>query len=160
MRLHRRAFAVAALVAALAASACAQDTGPAGDAALEPLKVVTSTGEHDFMVEIADDDAERQRGLMHRPPLADDRGMLFQFPEAAERAFWMHNTPSSLDIVYIGADGRIVRIAEHTTPNSDQTYPSLAPAKGVLEVRAGRMREIGAREGDQVRHPFFGNAGG
>src|SRR5690349_5176249 len=68
---------------------------------LEPLTITTSSGEHRFMVEIADDDAERQRGLMFREPLADDRGMLFQFPDVAERGFWMRNTPSPLDIIYI-----------------------------------------------------------
>src|SRR5690606_40730891 len=72
---------------------------------LEPLTVVTSSGEHRFMVEIADDEMERARGLMHRPPLADDRGMLFQFPDVAERGFWMHNTPSPLDIIYIDPRG-------------------------------------------------------
>lgn len=129
-------------------------TGPNGDP-LEPLTVVTATGEHRFMVEIADDAAERERGLMHREPLAADRGMLFQFPDVAERAFWMHNTPSSLDIIYIDPYGRIVSIAERAAPNSDALIPSNGPAMGVLELRAGRADEIGAKPGDRVRHPFF-----
>jgi uncharacterized membrane protein (UPF0127 family) len=95
--------------------------------------------------------------MMFRPPLEDDRGMLFQFPDSAERGFWMRNTPNSLDIIYIAADGRIVSIAKHTTPNSESTYPSNGASKGVLELRAGRSDEIGAKPGDQVRHPFFGN---
>lgn len=122
---------------------------------LEPLTVTTSTGEHSFMVEIADDDAERQRGLMFRDPLPDDRGMLFQFPDVAERGFWMHNTPSPLDIIYIDPNGRIVSIVRNATPNSDQILPSNGPASGVLELRAGRAAEIGAQPGDRVRHPFF-----
>ena len=69
------------------------------------------------MVEIADDEAERQRGLMERPPLADDRGMLFQFPDVRERGFWMRNTPSPLDIIYIDPRGRIVSIAKNAAPN-------------------------------------------
>lgn len=125
--------------------------------ALEPLTVVTASGRHDFMVEIADDEAERQKGLMFRPPLADDRGMLFEFETAAEQSFWMKNTPSSLDIVYIGADGRIVSIAHNATPFSEQPLPSYGAAKGVLEVRAGRMTEIGAKAGDRVEHAFFGD---
>jgi len=122
---------------------------------LEALTVVTGSGLHNFWVEIADDESERQRGLMYRPPLEADRGMLFEFPMAKEQGFWMRNTPSSLDIVYIGADGRIVSIASHTTPFSEATLPSNGAAKGVLEVRAGRMDEIGAKPGDTVRHPFF-----
>jgi uncharacterized protein len=154
----RRLFLTGVLVTAL--GACAGDAAtPMGENGepLERLIVVTSSGEHEFLVEIADDDAERQRGLMFRQPLADDRGMLFQFPDSAERGFWMMNTPSSLDIIYIDAQGRIVSIAKHTTPYSESTYPSNGPAKGVLETRAGRMDEIGAEPGDQIRHPFFGN---
>lgn len=142
----------------LLAAACAPK--PPVDAAgrpLEPLTVVTSSGRHDFMVEIADDEPERQKGLMFRQALADDRGMLFQFEAPAEQSFWMKNTPSSLDIVYIGADGRIVSIAHNATPFSEQPLPSYGAAKGVLEVRAGRMTEIGAKAGDRVEHAFFGN---
>ena len=92
---------------------------------------------------------------MFRPPLADDRGMLFQFPDSQERSFWMRNTPSSLDIIYIGADGRIVSIARNTTPYSETSIPSNGPATGVLELRGGRAAEISADPGDQVIHPFF-----
>ncbi|MGQ3041770.1 MAG: DUF192 domain-containing protein [Brevundimonas sp.] len=122
---------------------------------LEELRITTSSGTHRFMVEIADDEAERQRGLMERPPLADDRGMLFQFPDVAERGFWMHNTPSPLDIIYIDPRGRIVSIAKNAAPNSDEIIPSNGPAMGVLELRAGRADEIGAKPGDIIRHPFF-----
>jgi uncharacterized membrane protein (UPF0127 family) len=138
-------------------SACAGAGAPRdakGDP-LEPLTVTTASGEHRFMVEIADDDAERQRGLMERDPLADDRGMLFQFPDVAERGFWMRNTPSPLDIIYIDPRGRIVSIAKNVTPQSDAIIPSNGPASGVLELRAGRADEIGARPGDKVSHPFF-----
>ncbi|WP_298744413.1 DUF192 domain-containing protein [uncultured Brevundimonas sp.] len=155
MSLHRGFLAGLAGLALLAGCAGAGPaTGPDGEP-LEPLTVVTSTGEHRFMVEIADDEAERQQGLMHREPLADDRGMLFQFPDVAERGFWMHNTPSSLDIIYIDSWGRIVSIAERAPPNSDAIIPSNGPAAGVLEIRAGRADEIGAKPGDRVRHPFF-----
>jgi uncharacterized membrane protein (UPF0127 family) len=148
---------VAALLAAAAVTACGGLGSPtdARGNPLEPLTVITSTGEHRFMVEIADDEAERQRGLMERPPLADDRGMLFQFPDVAERGFWMRNTPSPLDIIYIDPRGRIVSIAKNAAPNSDEVIPSNGPASGVLEIRGGRADEIGARPGDLVRHPFF-----
>ena len=155
MMLVRRGFlaGLAGLVL-LAGCAGAGTAGPNGEA-LEPLTITTSTGEHRFMVEIADDDAERQRGLMEREPLADDRGMLFQFPDVAERGFWMRNTPSSLDIIYIDPRGRIVSIAKNVPPMSDDIIPSNGPASGVLELRAGRADEIGAKAGDVVRHPFF-----
>ncbi|MBO9500582.1 DUF192 domain-containing protein [Brevundimonas sp. A19_0] len=154
-----RGYAVVALVATLLVTgACgAQDARTPGGQSLpiEPLTVVTAQGSFDFDVEIADEEPERQRGMMYRPPLADDRGMLFQYPEAAERGFWMLNTPSSLDIVYLDPQGCIISIAAHTTPYTESTYPSRGAANGVLEVRAGRMGEIGAQPGDRVRHPFF-----
>ncbi|QBX37683.1 DUF192 domain-containing protein [Brevundimonas sp. S30B] len=138
-------------------AACAQSSTPvdAAGRALEPLSVTTATGKHDFMVEIADTEELRQRGLMFRDPLPDDRGMLFQFPQASEQSFWMRNTPSPLDIIYIDPRGRIVSIAKHATPMSDTPIPSYGAANGVLEVRAGRADEIGAKPGDVVTHPFF-----
>lgn len=157
MPIHRRATLAAALAGVVLATGCARAAGPdaPGDPGLEALEIVTASGSHRFLVEIADDDEERARGLMFRPPLPDDRGMLFQFPDESERSFWMRNTPSSLDIIYIAGDGRIVSIAANTTPYSEAGIPSYGPARGVLEVRAGRAAEIGARPGDQVRHPFF-----
>jgi uncharacterized membrane protein (UPF0127 family) len=145
------------LVSLVLLSACAGAGTPRdakGDP-LEPLTVTTSTGEHRFMVEIADDDAERQRGLMEREPLADDRGMLFEFPDVAERGFWMRNTPSPLDIIYVDPHGRIVSIAKNAPPYSEAVIPSNGPASGVLELRAGRADEIGAKPGDRISHPFF-----
>jgi len=156
MMLVRAGFlaGLAGLVLLAGCAGAGTATGPNGEP-LEALTVVTSTGEHRFMVEIADEEHERQRGLMEREPLADDRGMLFQFPDVAERGFWMRNTPSSLDIIYIDPHGRIVSIAKRATPNSDALIPSNGPASGVLELRAGRADEIGAKAGDRVRHPFF-----
>jgi uncharacterized membrane protein (UPF0127 family) len=157
--LYRRTVLAGVLAAlTLGGAACAQD--PAVDASgrpLEPLTIVTASGQHEFLVEIADEDPERQRGLMYRDPLPKDRGMLFQWPnEPAEpRGFWMHNTPSPLDIVYVGDDGRIVSIIHNAAPNSDPNLPSEGPAKGVIELRAGRAQEIGAKKGDEVRHPYF-----
>ena len=141
--------------AAGCASQSAQPEGPNGEP-MEALQIVTDTGSHDFWVEVADDEEERQRGLMFRPPLEDDRGMLFEFEDSQERSFWMHNTPSSLDIIYVGGDGRIVSIARNTTPESDSALPSNGPATGVIELRGGRAAEISADPGDRIVHPFFG----
>lgn len=157
MLLSKRLLLVGAVAFGLMLSACANSSGPVDEAGrpLEDLKIITASGEHAFQVEIADDEAERERGLMYRPPLADDRGMLFQFPAATEQAFWMRNTPSSLDILYIDPTGVIVSIAHHTTPYSEAPIPSNGAANGVLELRAGRADEIGAKPGDRIVHPFF-----
>ncbi len=147
-----------AVTLGLGLSACAPKapTDGAGEP-LEPLTIVTDGGRHEFWVEIADEESERQRGLMFRPPLEADRGMLFTWPGEAprEQSFWMRNTPSPLDIVYIDPTGRIVSIASHTTPYSEAPIPSNGAANGVLELRAGRAEEIGAKAGDRVEHPYF-----
>ena len=151
----RRSFLVGLTALSLLVGCAAATPKDANGQPLERLTITTTRGEHVFMVEIADDAAERERGLMFRDPLPDDRGMLFQFPDLAERGFWMHNTPSSLDIIYIDPRGRIVSIAKNAAPNSDAVIPSNGPAMGVLELRAGRAEEIGAKAGDVIRHPFF-----
>ncbi|WP_297804692.1 DUF192 domain-containing protein [uncultured Brevundimonas sp.] len=155
MSITRRFIAATALTLLITACAGGKQAVDERGRPLEQLTLVTSSGEYEFLVEIADDDASRARGLMFRPPLADDRGMLFQFPAAREQEFWMRNTPSSLDIIYIAPNGRVVSIAKHTTPYSETPIPSNGAANGVLEIRAGRSDEIGLKAGDIVKHNFF-----
>lgn len=121
----------------------------------EQLTVETAQGPVRITVEIADDDLERARGLMYRPPLPDNYGMLFHFQEPEHASFWMRNTPSSLDIIFIGVDGRILNIAEHTIPYSTEGVPAAGLTRGVLEIRAGHSAELGIRLGDRVRHRIF-----
>ncbi len=88
----------------------------AGEATLE---IVTKSGVRAFTVELATNDAERERGLMFRKTLPEGRGMLFDFKEVRPVAFWMHNTYIPLDMIFIRADGHILSIAENTKPLSD-----------------------------------------
>ncbi|MBY0565175.1 MAG: DUF192 domain-containing protein [Hyphomonadaceae bacterium] len=122
---------------------------------IEELTVDTANGPVRFTVEIADDDRERARGLMFRQALADDRGMLFHFQEPEYASFWMRNTVISLDIIFIGVDGRILNIAERTTPYSEEGIPSVGLTRGVLEIRGGRAAELGISPGDKVNHRIF-----
>ena len=79
---------------------------------------------HPFSVELATNEDERSRGLMFRKQLPDGHGMLFDFEQDRPVAFWMHNTYVSLDMIFIRADGSILRIAENTEPLSDRLVPS------------------------------------
>ncbi|GIV62636.1 MAG: hypothetical protein KatS3mg044_1502 [Rhodothermaceae bacterium] len=88
-------------------------------------------------IEIAETDSAQARGLMERRSLPRRGGMLFVYDRDSTRTFWMRNTPLPLDILFIGADGRIVNIARHTKPYSDDLIRSRGPARHVLEVRAG-----------------------
>jgi hypothetical protein len=69
------------------------------------LVVETKTGEQSHTIEIADSEAERERGLMFRETMDEGHGMLFVFEATQQMAFWMRNTPLPLDMVFIGQDG-------------------------------------------------------
>jgi len=145
---------IAASSAAPTTSAVASAVGqpPAG---FEALDVVTPKGRTRFFVEIADNDAERERGLMFRKVVPPDRGMLFDFKTPRPVAFWMKNTLIPLDIIYIQGDGTVLSIARNTTPLSEAPIPSGGPVVGVLELAGGRAEEIGLLPGDRVEHRIF-----
>lgn len=116
------------------------------------LVVLTDEGERSFTVEIADDPAERQQGLMFREHMEDDHGMLFVFGETQEVGFWMKDTPLALDLIFIGQDGRI-RAIRRGEPLSPATISPGVPVRFVFEVKAGIAERLGIEDGDRVRHP-------
>jgi uncharacterized protein len=124
-------------------------------ASIQPLEIVTKTGVHVFSVEMATTEEEKTTGLMYRKELAEGKGMLFDFTPEQEVSMWMKNTYISLDMIFIRADGRIVRIAENTEPMSTKIIPSRGLAKAVLEVIAGTAQKYGIAPGDRVAHPLF-----
>ncbi len=101
-------------------------------------------------IEIADTDEKRELGLMYRNKMAENQGMLFIFPVEGQQSFWMHNTIISLDMIFVNASMEIVKIQKNTTPYSDQSYPSVKPAKYVIEVNAGYCDRHGIKEGDKI----------
>ena len=119
------------------------------------LLVETGSSQYRFEVEVADDPAERAEGLMYRQSLADNAGMLFLYPQPQPVEFWMKNTPLSLDIVFVRADGTIARIAANTTPMSEDRISSREPVLAVLEVKAGIMQQLGIAAGDRLRNPKY-----
>lgn len=123
---------------------------------LEKLEIVTSSGTHEFSVEVMHSGPQRERGLMFRRFLPQDRGMLFDFERERPLMMWMKNTFLPLDMIFIGRSGNVVGLAENTEPFSQRIIPSGAPASGVLEVNAGTAARIGLKIGDTVRHPMFG----
>jgi uncharacterized membrane protein (UPF0127 family) len=105
-------------------------------------------------IEIADDKAERMRGLMDRLNLSENEGMLFIFPNEEPRSFWMKNTYISLDIIYINSSKEIVSIQKYTEPKSTYSIPSEKPAMYVLEVNAGFTDKFGMNPGDKIEFTF------
>ncbi|MBR0828475.1 DUF192 domain-containing protein [Bradyrhizobium manausense] len=146
-----RGWFAAVLVAAAFAVA-----GAVQAANFQPLEIVTKSGVQVFAVEMATTEEEKQTGLMYRKELADGKGMLFDFSPEQEVTMWMKNTYIPLDMIFIRADGRILRIAENTEPMSTKIIPSGGLAKAVLEVPGGTAQKYGIRPGDRVAHPLFG----
>ena len=110
------------------------------------------------MVEIADTPEERGVGLMHRTELASDRGMLFDFRATRQVTMWMKNTLIPLDMFFAESDGRIVTIAERTTPLSEKRIRSGQPVRFVLEMAGGSAERLGIVTGDRLRHPVIDRA--
>jgi uncharacterized membrane protein (UPF0127 family) len=128
---------------------------PVRAAGVQTLEIVSKTGVHTFTVELADNDAEREKGLMFRKELPEGRGMLFDFHAEAPVSFWMQNTYIPLDMIFIRGDGRILRLAENTEPLSTKIVPSGGPVRAVLEVIGGTARKMGIAPGDRVSSPIF-----
>ena len=91
---------------------------------------------------------------MFRMEIADNGGMLFwPYPPDGpprEASFWMKNTPSALDIIFIRANGTIAHIAENAVPYDETPIPSGEPVAAVLELKGGRTSALGIAEGDKV----------
>lgn len=102
-------------------------------------------------VEVADTETVRQRGLMMRRSMPENRGMIFVFEDRREHAFWMHNTCIPLDMMFIDKDGFITGIEENVPTMNDDTYGSGCPSAYVLEVNAGWSRAHGVAPGQNVK---------
>jgi hypothetical protein len=147
-----RAAAFALLAALLVSGLWA---GRARAQGLEALTIESTNGPHVFQVETMRTAEEKQRGLMFRRHLPEDRGMLFDFGKPQAVSMWMKNTYIPLDMLFIGVDGRVISIAQNTEPMSETIIPSGGDAVGVLEINGGLSARLGMKPGDRVRHPIF-----
>ncbi len=116
----------------------------------------TAQGRFRFTAEIADEPHERQQGLMFRESMPADHGMLFIFDQTRVINMWMANTPLALDMIFIGKNGEVLKVAERTVPFSREIVSSERPASFVLELNAGVARMIGLKPGDRLEHAAFG----
>jgi uncharacterized membrane protein (UPF0127 family) len=117
------------------------------------------TPKQDFIagvdIELAQDEPQRQLGLMYRDTLAENQGMLFLFDNEEVRSFWMKNTVLSLDMIFVNARNEVVTIHKYTTPYSEETYVSTKPAKYVLELNAGYADRKKISVGDRISWSRF-----
>jgi len=124
---------------------------PESGLAVVPLTVQRGTRILRFRVEVAGSNAEQAKGLMFRQKMGADEGMIFPSDPPREGvAFWMKNTVIPLDIIFIGADHRVLNIAANAVPYSLTPLPAAGPVSGVLEINGGRAAELGIVPGDRI----------
>ncbi|HNQ67330.1 MAG TPA: DUF192 domain-containing protein [Bacteroidales bacterium] len=102
-------------------------------------------------LEIASTDEERARGLMFRPEMEENQGMIFLFYKDEIQSFYMRNTIISLDIIYVNSDKEIVDIYKNTNILDDTSLPSKAPAMYVVEINGGLCDKYQIKEGDLIQ---------
>jgi uncharacterized membrane protein (UPF0127 family) len=129
------------LLLAASAAAAQQPTLPT---------VQLGAGLHLIRAEVADRDASRAMGLMHRKALAPNGGMLFVFDDDAVHCMWMKNTPLPLSVAFIDAGGAILNIAD-MQPHTEDSHCAAQPARYALEMARGWFAERGIRAGFRLR---------
>jgi uncharacterized membrane protein (UPF0127 family) len=106
-------------------------------------------------VEIANNEAQREHGLMFRKHLDADAGMIFVFADAAPRDFWMHNTEIPLDMIFVNSSYRVIGIVANAKPETDTPRGVEGAAEYVLEVNGGFCAKNGVRPGDRFDFQNF-----
>jgi uncharacterized membrane protein (UPF0127 family) len=123
-----------------------------------PIKATANIAGREIQLEVAETPQQQAQGLMFRPPLPDNRGMLFPFTPARPVSFWMKNTPSPLDMIFL-LNGRVQAITRNATmcvSDPCPIYPESAViADNVIEVRAGLTQELGLQDGDLIEIKFL-----
>lgn len=112
-------------------------------------------GQAEFRVEVADDPAERNRGLMFRRSMSRFAGMLFAYPAPNSVSFWMENTLIPLDMLFLDSTGTVTKIHPNAIPLDRTTIFGGDSVQYVLELNGGMARELGVTPGAQLRHPLI-----
>ncbi len=115
-----------------------------------PLRITSLGRTHTFQVELARTLEQQSRGLMFRTTMGPDEGMLFPYDPPRVLSFWMKNTVLSLDLIFIGADHRVINVAANAVPYSESSILSDAPAIATLELNAGRAAALNIVPGARV----------
>ncbi|MCW9045575.1 MAG: DUF192 domain-containing protein [Alphaproteobacteria bacterium] len=122
---------------------------------IDQIEIQTSSDLISMSVELALTTSQQAKGLMHRKALPQEQGMLFDFGVEKPILMWMKNTYISLDMIFVGKDGRIIAIEEKTTPMSEKIITIDQPAKAVLEINGGLASQLNIQVGDRIQHSMF-----
>jgi uncharacterized protein len=119
---------------------------------LEKLQIISGANTHTFQIEVMRTNEERAKGLMFRQFMPQDRGMLFDFDNEQLITMWMRNTYIPLDMLFIKADGSILRIHERAQPLDETTISSGGNVRYVLEINGGVASKLGLKAGDMMKY--------
>ncbi|MGB1035259.1 MAG: DUF192 domain-containing protein [Primorskyibacter sp.] len=115
-------------------------------------------GQAQFTIHVADDPAERSRGLMFVEAMPRFSGMLFVYEQPQRVAFWMKNTLIPLDMIFADARGVVQHVHVNAQPQDLTTIPGGEAIQYVLEINGGLSRVLGIAPGTQLRHPAIPDA--
>ena len=122
----------------------------------DKLSIETRSGRrHQLNIYLAQTNAQRGKGLMCVTDMPDDTGMLFWYQQARVVSMWMKNTYISLDMLFVQDNGRILSIAENTTPHSLDSVAATGVVSAVIELNGGTVSRLRIQPGDIVMHPLF-----
>lgn len=127
----------------LAEAACRDDT----------VELRGPWGQARFTVELADTEATRSRGLMHREQLPRGAGMLFLYDAPRPANFWMRNTLIPLDMIFADETGLVTHVHHEAVPLDETLIHGGDAVLSVLEINGGLARAMGIAIGTELRHP-------
>lgn len=143
------------ILATVLALALSGHAGAAEECSLDAVQLRGDWGQARFAIELADDEAERAQGLMHRTSLPQASGMLFVYPQTRTVGFWMKNTLIPLDMIFLDATGTVARVHSNAVPGDLTPIMGGSDIKAVLEINGGLASRLGIAPGTQLRHPSF-----
>ncbi len=149
-RLLPALFAASAFAALGPARTAHAQSEPLQDLSTFPrttLEIHSASATHQFEVWVADTEGRKTQGLMYVRYLPEDQGMLFT---NCCDGIWMKNTYIPLDIVFVGTEGRIVKIAERARPFDLTTISAGQPVEAVVELKGGEAAQLKLKAGDRV----------
>jgi hypothetical protein len=121
-----------------------------------PISAQVKVGDQTIDLEVAKTEEQQAMGLMYRKQLENNRGMLFPFKPARPVGFWMKNCLINLDMVFL-RNGQVVAIANNVPPCQKEPCPVYGPQTSVdqvIELRGGRAKELGIKQGDRLAIEF------
>ncbi|HEY2560353.1 MAG TPA: DUF192 domain-containing protein [Caldimonas sp.] len=119
---------------------------------LEQIRL--TAGIHVIKAELATTPEQREIGLMNRPSMEANDGMLFVFERPGQQCFWMKNTLIPLSVAFLADDGSVVNV-DDMAPQTFDGHCSTAPVRFVLEMNVGWFAKRGVKPGFKLRGAPF-----